>query len=83
MKDYHLYSKNGIAFYVFRKFQSVLELAHGQLGADIKEACIDALILRFNSDVQELFYHPGKRQIVEVRAKKKPAFGISIYIMPI
>jgi hypothetical protein len=36
----------------------------------IKEACIDALILRFDTDVPELFYHHGKRQVVEVRAKK-------------
>jgi len=35
-----------------------------------KEACIDALILRFDTDVPELFYLHGKRQVVEVRAKK-------------
>jgi len=27
MKDYHLYNKNGLAFYVFRKFQGVWQLA--------------------------------------------------------
>jgi len=54
MKDYHLYNKNGLAFYVFRKSQGVLELAFGELADDIKEACIDALIMRFDSDVQEL-----------------------------
>ncbi|WP_313157814.1 hypothetical protein [Sphingobacterium multivorum] len=45
-------------------------LAFGVLADDIKEACIDALILRFDTDVAELFYHHGKRQVVEVRAKK-------------
>jgi len=70
MKDYHLYSKNGLDFYVFRKSQGIWELAYGELADDIKEACIDALILRFDSDVPELFYHQGKRQIVKVRAKE-------------
>lgn len=70
MKDYHLYNKNGLAFYVFRKSQGFWELAYGELANDIKEACIDALILRFDTDVPELFYHHGKRQVVEVRAKK-------------
>ncbi|WP_312482969.1 hypothetical protein, partial [Sphingobacterium multivorum] len=46
------------------------QLAYGVLADDIKEACIDALILRFDTDVPELFYHHGKRQVVEVRAKK-------------
>ena len=70
MKDYHLYNKNGLAFYVFRKSQGEWELAFGLLADDIKEACIDALILRFDTDVPGLFYHHGKRQVVEVRAKK-------------
>jgi len=34
-------------------------------------ASIDALILRFDDDVPELFYHKGKIEIVEVRAKKE------------
>ncbi|HAU53990.1 MAG TPA: hypothetical protein DCW66_12520, partial [Sphingobacterium sp.] len=55
---------------VFRKSQGVWQLAFGVLADDIKEACIDALILRFDTDVPELFYHHGKRQVVEVRAKK-------------
>jgi len=53
MKDYHLYNKNGLAFYVFRKSQGEWELAFGLLADDIKEACIDALILRFDTDVPE------------------------------
>jgi len=69
MKDYHLYNKNGLAFYVFRKSQGVWELVFGELAGDIKEACIDALIMRFDSDVPELFYHHGVRQVVDVREK--------------
>ncbi|WP_343566551.1 hypothetical protein [Sphingobacterium sp.] len=80
MKDYHLYSKNGLAFYIFRKSQGVWQLAFGVLADDIKEACIDALILRFDTDVPELFYHHGKRQVVEVCAKKNTAFGIFINV---
>ncbi len=70
MKDYYLYNKNGHTFYIFRKSQGVWELAYGQLADDVKEACIDALIIRFDDDVPELLYHQGKRQVVEVRAKK-------------
>ncbi|APU97916.1 hypothetical protein BV902_17555 [Sphingobacterium sp. B29] len=80
MKDYHLYSKNGLAFYVFRKSQEVWQLSFGVLADDIKEACIDALILRFDKDVPELFYHHVKRQVVEVCAKKNTAFGIFINV---
>ncbi|WP_312334672.1 hypothetical protein [Sphingobacterium sp.] len=57
MKDYHLYNKNGLAFYVFRKSQGVWELAFGGLANDIKEACINALIIRFDSDVPELSHY--------------------------
>jgi len=70
MKDYYLYNKNGHTFYVFRKSQGFWELAYGELSEDIKEACIDALIIRFDDDVPELFYHQGQRRVVEVRAKK-------------
>jgi hypothetical protein len=76
MKDYHLYNKNGLAFYVFRKSQGIWELAYGELADDIKEACIDALILRYDDDVPELFYYHGKRQVVEVRAKKHSLWHI-------
>jgi len=31
MKDYHLYNKNGLAFYVFRKSQGVWQLANYHL----------------------------------------------------
>lgn len=70
MKDYYLYHKNKQSFFIFRKSQGVWELAYGTLAEDIKEACIDALILRYDDAVPELFYHHGKRQVVEVRAKK-------------
>ncbi|WP_312333263.1 hypothetical protein [Sphingobacterium sp.] len=70
MKDYYLYHKNGHSFFIFGKSQGVWELACGELAEDIKEACIDALIIRFDDDVPELFYHHGKRKVVEVRAKK-------------
>lgn len=70
MKDYYLYHKNGHSFFIFRKSQGVWELAYGMMAEDLKQACIDALIIRFDDDVPELFYHQGVRQVVEVRAKK-------------
>lgn len=69
LKDYRLYNKNGVTLY-FQEFTRVWELAYGSLADNIKEAFIEALILRYDSDVPALFYHQGKSQIVEVRAKK-------------
>jgi len=68
--DYYLYNKNGISFYIFRKEEGVWKLVYGQLADDIREACIDALILRFDENIGELFYHQGVRQLVEVSPKK-------------
>ncbi|MEI2271843.1 hypothetical protein OHD16_06780 [Sphingobacterium sp. ML3W] len=70
MRDYHLYDKNGLSFYVFRKSQGEWELAYGVLADDVREACIDALILRYDHDSPELFYKDGKRNVVRISAKK-------------
>ncbi|WP_367331419.1 hypothetical protein [Sphingobacterium multivorum] len=70
MKDYFLYNKNRLARYVFKKSQGVWKLSYGVLAEDIKEACIDALFMRFDNDMPEILYHQGKRQVVEVSAKK-------------
>lgn len=43
--------------------------AYGELADDVREACIDAIILRFDDTVAEMFYHEGKRQVVELRPK--------------
>lgn len=40
MKDYHLYSKNGLDFYVFRKSQGIWELAYGELADDIEQRAL-------------------------------------------
>lgn len=70
MKDYLHYNENGFTYFVFRKSHGVYELAYVELADDIKEAFIDALIIRFDNDVPEIFYHQGKRQVIEVRVKK-------------
>lgn len=70
MRDYHLYGKDGLSFYVFRRSQGEWELAYGVMPDDLKDACIDALILRFDHDSPQLFYTNGKRNIVRVSAKK-------------
>lgn len=69
MRDYYIYNKNKVTFYVFRKEQGDWILAYGQLDDDIKEAVIDALILRYDHDVPEMFYHQGKRYVVRVSPK--------------
>ncbi|WP_312400254.1 hypothetical protein [Sphingobacterium sp.] len=70
MRDYYLYDKNGKSFYIFRRSQGEWELAYGVLAHDIKEACIDALIRRFDRDSPELFYSNGKRHVVRISVKK-------------
>ena len=70
MRDFYLHHKNKLGFYIFRKSEGRWELAYGVLDEDIKEACIDALILRFDDDVPEMFYDKGIRQIVRVSQKK-------------
>ncbi len=71
MRDYYLYHKNGVSFYIFRKEESIWKLVYGQLDEDIRESCIDALILRFDEDVPEIFYHKGERQIVRISSEKR------------
>jgi hypothetical protein len=70
MRDYYLYDKNGKSFYIFRRSQGVWELAYGVMPDDVREACIDALILRYDHDSPELFYTNGKRNVVRISAKK-------------
>lgn len=70
MRDYHLYGKDGLSFFVFRRSLGVWELAYGVMPDDVREACIDALILRYDHDSPELFYKDGKRNVVRISAKK-------------
>lgn len=69
--DYYLHNKNGISFYIFRKEESIWKLVYGELEDDIQEACIDALVLRFDEDVPEIFYYKGERQIVRISSEKR------------
>ncbi|MFD1770804.1 hypothetical protein [Sphingobacterium suaedae] len=70
MRDFVLIGKNKTSVYVFRKSQMEWGCAYGELDRDIKEAIIDALLLRFDPIATDVFYHKGVRQVVEVRAKK-------------
>lgn len=78
MRDYHLYGKNGKSFYVFRRSQGVWELAYGVMPDDVREACIDALILRYDHDSPELFYKDGKRNVVRLSAMKGDLWNIYV-----
>ena len=66
MRDFYLHHKNRLGFFIFRKNDGHWTLAYGNLPEDIKEACIDALIQRFDDDIPEMFYDKGIRQIVRV-----------------
>lgn len=76
MKDYYLYHKDGTNYFIFRKSQGIWKLTYGQLPSDVCNACIDALILRFDQDVPDLFYHKGVRQVVHISAKKYSVWHI-------
>ncbi|MFD2968543.1 hypothetical protein [Sphingobacterium bambusae] len=53
-----LLAKNGVSIYLFRKEQGTWRLAYGFLQENIKEACIDAIILRFDTSVVEILPKP-------------------------
>ncbi|GHE31222.1 hypothetical protein [Sphingobacterium griseoflavum] len=64
-----LSGKNRQSIYIFSKESSGWKLIYGFLQEDIREACIDAILQRLDSSVAEMFYHEGKRQVVEIRPK--------------
>jgi len=55
MRDYNLTGKDGLSLYIFRKEQGEWKCAYGYLDEDIKQAIIDALILRFDWTIKDLF----------------------------
>ncbi|WDF67670.1 hypothetical protein PQ465_15320 [Sphingobacterium oryzagri] len=66
LKDYRLMGKNGVSIYIFRKEEDVWRMAYGDLDAELREAIISALILRFDPHVVKVFLYKGARQVVEV-----------------
>ncbi|MFU1859400.1 hypothetical protein ACK8HY_20545 [Sphingobacterium sp. NGMCC 1.201703] len=78
MRDYYLYGKNGRSYYIFRRSQGIWELVDGVMPDDVREACIDALILRYDHDSPELFYNSGKRNIVRISAKKASIWHVYV-----
>ncbi|MCT1524988.1 hypothetical protein [Sphingobacterium hotanense] len=70
MRDYNLTGKDGLSLYIFCKEQGEWKCAYGYLDEDIKQAIIDALILRFDWTIKDLFYLDGERHVVEIRSKK-------------
>ncbi|KGE14606.1 hypothetical protein [Sphingobacterium deserti] len=64
--DYTLYDKNGVSIYIFRNSMSKWEHVYGNLADDVREACLDALILRFDKYCTDMFYYKGERQVVDV-----------------
>lgn len=65
VKEYTLTHKNGFTIYIFRKEMSKWRHVYGELDDDIKEAILDALILRFGKPTK-MFYFRGERMVVEV-----------------
>lgn len=63
--DYMLYGKNGSIF-IFRYDMGIWNHVYGELPDDVREACIDALILRFQQPT-EMLYHKGERKVIEVK----------------
>ncbi len=64
--DYTLFDKNGVSIYIFRYERNTWNHVYGQLSDDVRDACIDALILRFDWQCTDLFYVDGERKIVDV-----------------
>jgi len=77
-REVTLTAKNGVSIYIFRKEIGIWKLAYGDLPDDLREACIDAIILRLDDAVAEMYYDKGKRQIVEIRPKPKGLWHVFI-----
>lgn len=65
--EYRIFSKDGGKQFVFQK-SGLSNWCHvsGDLIPELKEAILDALILRFGEHVVKVFWYKGERQIVEV-----------------
>ncbi|TDS11757.1 hypothetical protein [Sphingobacterium paludis] len=77
-KEITLLGKNGVSIYIFRKEMGFWKLTYGELSEDLREACIDAIILRFDQAVAEICYHEGMRLVVEIRPKPKRLWHVFI-----
>jgi len=64
--DYTLFDKNGMSIYIFRYDKGKWSHVYGTLAEDVREACIDALVIRFDTSCTEMFYFKGERKIVDV-----------------
>lgn len=64
--EYHLQGKDGVRLFIFRKDGNEWSHVYGSLNKELREAILDALIMRFESDIITTFFHKGERQIVTV-----------------
>lgn len=64
--EFHLLGKDGQRF-IFLKYGNEWSHVHGTISASLREAILDALILRFEDAAVKTFIYRGKRQIVSVR----------------
>ena len=69
-RDYVLTGKDGVSLYVFNKEKGHWKCTLGYLDEDIKEAIVNALIIRFDKTICDIFYYKGERKLVEVREKQ-------------
>lgn len=73
-----LHSKNRESIYIFRKEAGDWRHVYGILADDIREACIDSIWLHLDKSIVEMFYHEGKRQVVEIRPKPKGLWHVFV-----
>lgn len=64
--EYHLIGKNRVQLFIFRKNGNHWHHAYGHLRDDLREAILDALIMRFEPGIVTTFMYKGERQIVTV-----------------
>ncbi len=64
--DYTLFDKDGVSIFIFQNDMVGWSQVYCEWPDDVREACIDALILRFQK-LTEMVYYKGDRKVVEFK----------------
>lgn len=79
-QDYFLYGKNGQRF-VIRQDYMRWEMTSGQLPADLCNAIIDELVLRYEKNLLAVCYYAGERQILTISNLEHMAHDHGYHLM--
>ncbi len=64
--EFHLRGKDGHQLFIFRRTSGKWHFAYGELTDELRDAIMDALIMKYEPDCAITFMYKGERQIVTV-----------------